>query len=201
MKFKAIGFDYGGVISGPTGAEYNRAICGVLDIGLEEYRTAYFRSNSLVNNGHMSWAVFYENLLKELNRVEKAEALRKFLNDWPGNRINQEVLDLAGKMRVSGYKTGILSNNTVEKFVLMNQLGMEKYFDKIIVSAVLGKSKPDPEFFNFFFEELGVKPKEVIFIDDAERNITAIEKLGSTGILYTDYDSLLIALRDLGVTF
>ena len=42
MVDKAIGFDYGGVIAGVPGKEFNKRVCEFLNVRLDQYREAYF---------------------------------------------------------------------------------------------------------------------------------------------------------------
>ena len=47
MKFSAIGFDYGGVIAGQPCCVFNKGVCDILGITIEEYKTSYFKYNNI----------------------------------------------------------------------------------------------------------------------------------------------------------
>jgi len=59
-------------------------------------------------------------------------------------------------------------------------LGIEKYFKKLFFSHKLGLAKPDEKFFLEILKqsELKLKNNEMIFIDDAKRNLIIAKKLG-----------------------
>ncbi|SPO48395.1 uncharacterized protein PSANT_06084 [Moesziomyces antarcticus] len=66
---------------------------------------------------------------------------------------------------------------------------LRKLFDFYIESAVVGKRKPDPEFYEYALNLLKVKPSEVVFLDDIGPNLKAAQKLGITTIRVDSSDS------------
>jgi putative hydrolase of the HAD superfamily len=74
-----------------------------------------------------------------------------------------EVLDaLKGK-----YKLGVITNgySSVQREKI-RMIGVENYFDDIVVSGEEEVEKPDPRIFLLSCEHLGVKPEEAVFIGD-----------------------------------
>ena len=55
----------------------------------------------------------------------------------------------------------------------------------IIYSHEAGISKPDPRIYHLACDRLGIRPEEMIFLDDVEANVTAARDLGAHGILFT----------------
>ncbi|KAM0747250.1 epoxide hydrolase [Meredithblackwellia eburnea MCA 4105] len=51
-------------------------------------------------------------------------------------------------------------------------------FDEFVESAVVGMRKPDPRFYQYVLDKLGVQPHEAIFLDDIGHNLVAAKKLG-----------------------
>lgn len=49
---------------------------------------------------------------------------------------------------------------------------------KVINSALLGVKKPDPAFYRAALKKLGVRPDEVLFIDDRISNVKGARKMG-----------------------
>jgi HAD superfamily hydrolase (TIGR01662 family) len=66
-------------------------------------------------------------------------------------------------------RVGLLSNFTYAPVVYfsLNQLGVDKYFDAIVVSEENGWRKPSPYIFRDILERLQVEPDEVIYIGDS----------------------------------
>ena len=74
------------------------------------------------------------------------------------------------------------------------------YMDGGLVSFLAGRTKPDPEMYRMFLLKYGLRADECVFIDDTEENVEAAKVLGFSGIVFHDYENLLRALSDLGLT-
>jgi len=70
------------------------------------------------------------------------------------------------------YTTDILQSDPAAKAIL------EPIFDHIFSANELGLSKKDPQGFIAIAEKLGVKPNEILFIDDSLANIETAKKAG-----------------------
>jgi epoxide hydrolase-like predicted phosphatase len=58
--------------------------------------------------------------------------------------------------------------------------------DVAIYSHEEGVRKPDPRIFALTCERLGVRPEEIVFLDDIEGNVAAATAYGIQAILYRD---------------
>ncbi len=201
MKYKAVGFDYGGVINGEPGSVFTKKFCQFVGVSEENYKKAYFLHNRSFNAGKpITERELWSRVLNELGKSEKLEAVMVFVKDMRVNKsLNQPVLDLIDSIRINGYKTGLLSNNSVEAANMMRSTGLDSHFDVFMVSAEIGLMKPDPSIYNLFTKELGVKTSELIFIDDSQRSLSTAEECGYTPIHFTNYENLVSALEDLKV--
>ncbi len=56
------------------------------------------------------------------------------------------------------------------------------------MSSIYGSYKAEKVLLKIAIEEIGVKPEEVIFIDDSESNLVAAEDFGMIPILIDRYD-------------
>jgi epoxide hydrolase-like predicted phosphatase len=84
------------------------------------------------------------------------------------------------------YRTGIISNSFVgAREREQERYGFERLTDEIVYSHEVGISKPDPRIYELACERLGVRPREMIFLDDVEPNVEAARDLGAHGILFT----------------
>lgn len=53
-----------------------------------------------------------------------------------------------------------------------------KNVDKIFISAEINKAKPNKDFFEYIINSFGVKPQEMLFLDDSIRHIEGAKNLG-----------------------
>jgi putative hydrolase of the HAD superfamily len=79
------------------------------------------------------------------------------------------------------YKLGIVSNFAIPECVdkLLEDHGLDKLFDVVVVSAAVNKRKPSPEIFHKALEKLGVSAVNAVFVGDtAEADIIGAKAAG-----------------------
>ena len=90
--------------------------------------------------------------------------------------------------RESGVRLFLLSN-IGEYFVnFLSEYPVLENMEKCIFSAVIGKTKPNREIFEYLLRSSGIIAEETLFIDDSEKNIRGAESLNIKGYLF-DGDS------------
>lgn len=199
MVYKAIGFDWGGVLNGRPGKFFGQKVSELLGTTHEKYLEAYFHHNKKINRGEVTWDELWSLVLTELEQPDKVQEVMKISQEFNADSLNQNVLDLVDKLRVLGYKTGLLSNNTHEKAAIMREKGLDSHFDVFHISAETSFVKPELEAFSHLAEGLGVQLDELIFIDDAEKSLSTAEECGFTPILFESYEQLTKELTKLGI--
>ncbi len=112
--------------------------------------------------------------------LEEAKSLR---------RTNDELVTVIDELRKK-YNLGILSNLTPTRHVLDEEINLYSHFDFTVLSFKEGCKKPDPKIYNLTLERAGVKPEEILFIDDREEMVKAAEALGMQSIQYKDNEQL-----------
>lgn len=201
MKYKAIGFDWGGVLNGRPGRYFGESVSDLLGVTHEQYLESYFSHNKKVNRGEITRNELWELVLNQLGRPDKLNKVMTLSQQASADSLNQDVLDLVDKLREAKYKVGLLSNNTSQKAEDMKRLGLDKHFDVFHVSALTGLVKPEPEAFTHLAQALDVNINELIFIDDSQKSLSTAKECGYTPILYDNYPALLKELERLGIEF
>jgi putative hydrolase of the HAD superfamily len=96
------------------------------------------------------------------------------------------------------YKTAFLSNSFVgAREREQAARGFEDMADLIVYSHEVGVAKPDARIYALTCERLGVRPAEMIFLDDAPSNIVAARDFGIHGILFQDNTQAIDAIEAL----
>ncbi|HEV8190171.1 MAG TPA: HAD family phosphatase [Ktedonobacterales bacterium] len=99
---------------------------------------------------------------------------------------NVELAAYLGSLRPH-YKTALLSNSGVgARREEEARYHFSQLVDCIIYSHEVGIAKPDQRIYAIACERLGVSPEEVVFLDDAERNIAAAAAHGLHAICFRD---------------
>jgi len=88
------------------------------------------------------------------------------------------------KLRDRGYKLGIISDGIpVKQWQKLIQLGIQHFFQHVVISEEQGYKSVAPELFRAALAELDAKPTEAVFIgNDLETDILSANKAGVTSI-------------------
>ena len=109
------------------------------------------------------------------------------------------MVQLVDEIRAAGYKTGLLSNTTLEGGADMRRQGLDQHFDVFHISAETKLMKPQPAAFKHFADDLGVELAELIFIDDAEKSLSTAAECGFTPIFFKGRAELREQLQEIGI--
>lgn len=195
---KVIAFDYGGVIK-INDSDLIADICEYLNISKEDWHKEYFKINHLANTQNVSFEEVFKIVTSKFNDSE--EARNHVLDLMKYNKgkyhLNNELVDIIKELRSNGYKTALLSNNSIELRQRLKDDGIIDIFDGIIISAEVGLQKPQPGMFQILFDKLEVKPNEVVFIDDTLKSLEGADDIGYIPVLYKDNESLKLELSNI----
>jgi putative hydrolase of the HAD superfamily len=89
-----------------------------------------------------------------------------------------EIIDLLEKLHPR-FQLAIVSNFDGRLRIILEHLGISKYFSHVFVSSEIGADKPDPEFFRRALTFVDLAPNEVLHAgDDPERDWKAARTVG-----------------------
>ena len=89
-----------------------------------------------------------------------------------------------GRLMRDGYGLGLISNAPADTVRAVKALGLTKYLDTVVISGVVGYTKPHPEIFRIALQEAGVSAGEAIHVGDLyEADIVGARNAGMEGIL------------------
>jgi len=177
---KAVLFDFGGVLteSGKSGfiAESIAEVYGISVDQLDIRRDHY-----LLRRGRGDEAALFDRLNKQFGKqVTKQMYLDKVHGMF---KTSHEVYELAKRLRKHGVQTGILSNIFAMDAEVLREQGQYDGFDPVILSCDEGYAKPELELYNIAIKKLGVKPEEILFVDDQQKCIGPAKKLGIATVM------------------
>lgn len=108
---------------------------------------------------------------------------------------NNELYNLAIKLRKSGYKIAILSDQWYLSDNALIPKKDRKLFNLSIISCEVGMRKPSKEIYKLLIRRLKLAPHEILFIDNRDWNTIPAEKLGLKTILFKNNKQLKRELR------
>jgi HAD superfamily hydrolase (TIGR01509 family) len=195
---KAVVFDYGGVIKINENS-LSSEICEYLKIDKEDWKKQYYLYNHLFNVGNTSFEDLFTLVASKFDNSEKTRKHVLNLIEVGKNKyhINLELIDIIKDLRKRKYRTGLLSNNSIELRKRLHENQITDIFDIILISAEVGYQKPQPEIFEILFKELGVKNSEVVLVDDSLKSLEGSGKIGYIPLLYKNNTLFKSELSDI----
>jgi len=186
MVFRAVVLDIGGVLEftpplGTAGKWEDRL--GLAPGGLADRLGGLFAAG---NVGAVTEAEIHRGVGKLL-AIDKPAVDAFMAGLWAEylGSLNAELTAYFAGLRPA-YRTGIISNSFVGARAREEErYGFGQLTDVIIYSHEAGISKPDPRIYRLACDRLGVRPEEMIFLDDVAANVAAARDLGAHGILFT----------------
>ncbi len=135
--------------------------------------------------------------LSELDRDNFFEIAYEHFAEAGVWKLYPEVLELLEQLRTR-FELAVISNFDGRLRLILQHLGISKYFAHVFISSELGADKPDPEIFRRALKVMHLDANEVLHVgDDQERDWKAAKE---AGLLVFQLDRPKISLRDLLTT-
>jgi putative hydrolase of the HAD superfamily len=205
-RFDAVMWDFGGVFS-PSPFTAVDTIAHEREIDPTIFREAIFGSYDQdgdhpwhrLERGEVDFMFAREGIMSEARAQGfDVDPIEIFIRIGEGGGIRAEVVELATRVKSSGFRTAIVTNNAREfRERWVASVPVDEICHEIVDSSEIGIRKPDPRIFEHALEKLGVvDPERAIFVDDYPANVAAADALGMRGVLMgDDYQD---ALKEIG---
>jgi putative hydrolase of the HAD superfamily len=199
---RAVLFDYGMVFSMPAQAGPHEDLLKISGISSEHFDAIYWKYRLDYDGGTLNKTTYWETVALEAGTTFTAEQIVA-LNDadirmW--TQVEPRMVAWAQQLQQSGWVTGILSNigDGLAEWMVPNFAWL-KGFKHCTWSYQLKLVKPDVAIYEKTVAALGVKPEEVLFLDDLEKNIIGAKAAGLNALRFTTLDALVPQLAEFGV--
>lgn len=95
-----------------------------------------------------------------------------------------DVVPTLGRLGSDGYTLGLVSNAPPDTMGAIRSLGLHRYLPIIVVSGLVGFSKPNPEIFWIALRQADIAPAEAVHIGDLyEADVVGARNAGMQGVL------------------
>ncbi len=185
MAIKGIIWDFSGVLLKPRVPDPHAFIAG--ELGVDPRKFAKYldgKGNRMLDLGEESEVEFYQRIIREQKLMEQ-DAMRIFNHYFFDLfELNQELIDYIRQSRVR-FNMGLCSNfSSLLRSLMTDKWKIIDLFDVLVISSEVKLLKPDAPIYHLTLEKMALKPDEVVFVDDSEKNITGANALGIRGILF-----------------
>ena len=128
------------------------------------------------------------------DKIELAASIRFEINRREVMASREGAIETLSFLKSKGYKTGLVSNCSVETTVVWKETLLAPLIDVAVFSCLEGTMKPEPSIYQEAVEKLAVSPKECLYIADGiGQELTSAAKLGMYAVQIrmphdSDYD-------------
>lgn len=122
--------------------------------------------------------------VNELIEQNHDESLRHFaaIDEIP---VMPGLIDLLEKLRAKNFPMAVASSSSPELIdLILSRTNLKKYFQVIISTSEVGKSKPEPDVFLLAAENLGMNPVNCLVVEDSSNGIKAAQAAGMRCVAY-----------------
>ena len=202
MKYKAIIWDFGGVITSSPFEAFNQfeeanglpkeIIRTINSENPDTNAWANFESNSITID------VFNDLFLKEAKAKGFDIKGRDIIKLLKGS-IRKNMVSFLRELK-SDFKLGCITNNVKSSSEENNDNETKEamsLFDHVIESSIVGIRKPNPEIYMMSCDALKVSPDQCIYLDDLGINLKPARELGMTTIKVIHPEDAIQEVRNL----
>jgi FMN phosphatase YigB (HAD superfamily)/DNA-binding XRE family transcriptional regulator len=177
---------------------FHRAFMGLAEktgVSADLIETTFWSYNDEVCRGTMTLEEFNRRCASRFG-MESMDWEKIYLETVEPVRGMEDLVRWASEH----YRVGLLTNIMPGFVESLRGHGLlpDVDYDVIIDSSEVGYIKPEPEIFQVATEKSGVKPEEILFVDDSRPNIMAADKLGWHVLWCDDYhpEETIARIRD-----
>ncbi len=131
---------------------------------------------------HFYWqvlrAIYLRDPPEELPR--RLAKMKVFQND--NFAFYPDVVPIIAKLRDSGIRVGIVSDNWPSLIIDLERHGRLEWFATVTISSVVGSRKPDRQIYLHALQQMRTTATETLLIDDGIENVKAAVGMGMHGL-------------------
>lgn len=188
-KIKGVVFDWGGVLIDNPVEDMFEYLSKKLNVNTKSLRLEFTKYQSEFSEGKVDEETIWKNVFAKLG-IKKGykpslwgEAFRK------SYKPREKVFEFAKELKKKGFKVGFLSSTELPAVKIFREKNYH-FFDVTVFSCIEGYAKPERKVYEITLEKLGLKPGEVVFIDDVEENLVGARKVGMHAILFKNLNQV-----------
>jgi HAD superfamily hydrolase (TIGR01549 family) len=136
------------------------------------------------------WSAYLDELTRRLGVPERHAGelnkllIKSFQDIQLWSRVMPDTPDFLEGLLVQGYFLGVISNSTGTLEGQLVRLGLARYFQAILDSAIVGIQKPHPGIFTLALQRASVEGSEAVFVGDTyATDVGGAQLAGLTGVL------------------
>ncbi len=172
MKYKAVLFDYDGVVANTMEDNYAAWLSAFSKYNIQLDRLRYFLMEGMTPLA-VARSVLEENRLTPEFAADIARKKELYYILHHTSALQDGIESLISKLKSRGYLVGLVSGASRERLHNSGIARLLKQFDVVITSDLVARGKPDPEPYYLAAERLKIMPANCLVIENAPLGIAS----------------------------
>ncbi|MFZ2206972.1 MAG: HAD-IA family hydrolase [Microgenomates group bacterium] len=199
---KALVFDFGNVVVtndwNYTCPEKDKEFTSYFGVSMQDFKKGWDAAWPLIRIGKITENEFWQLFLtksgvKNIDIPHAKMLWRKYQSTIPG------MISLIIRLRNRYTLVGCTDNGKEWVEFYKTKYHLDSYFDAIICSADVGNHKPNPKIYDQAIQQTGVKPEEILFIDDNDGPLEGAKKAGMNTLKFINSTQLEKELKEIDI--
>jgi len=199
---KALVFDFGNVVVtndwNYTCPEKDKEFTSYFGVSMQDFKRGWDAAWPLIRIGKITENEFWQLFLtksgvKNIDIPHAKILWRKYQSTIPG------MISLIIRLRNRYTLVGCTDNGKEWVEFYKTKYHLNAYFDAIICSADVGDHKPNPKIYDQAIQQTGVKPEEILFIDDNDGPLEGAKKAGMNTLKFINSAQLEKELKEIDI--
>jgi putative hydrolase of the HAD superfamily len=207
MKYKAVIFDLFGTLIDNFSDQNNQQILTemalVLSLPVDDFIKLWKDSFDLRATGILSTCeANIEYVSKKIGEPIRSRAVKEATRmrfEFTEHSIipRPYCIEVLSNLKEAGYKTGLISDCSLEIPPLWQNTQISKLIDVPVFSCVADVKKPDPRIYRMALDKLGVEAKDCLYIGDGSSNeLSGAKEVGMYPVLiHVPYETGAVTYR------
>ena len=189
---KVVVFDYGEVISFSPSDSDRQALLSIARVPEESFWPPYWANRDALDAGTMSIRQYWLEIARHAGvDFSDSRIQQLWIADYRSwLSVNPDTYDVLLALREGGTRMALLSNAGFDFGGYFRHGPMGSLFERIFVSAEMGRLKPEQAIYQDVLDDLGIEARDMIFIDNKAVNIDGAAALGIDGHVFTTAELL-----------
>ncbi len=192
ISAKAIIFDMDGVLvdSEPHHIRSERRMFEKMQIPISQEEHALFMGTAT----DVMWSRIIENKQLDLELEEMVAMQNRethlYFSGLPYMEPMSGLVSLLKQIKKQGIPMAVASSSSVGTIdIVMERSGLRSFFEHVVSSSVVGKSKPAPDVFLYAAQLLQTPPEDCMVIEDSTNGVRAAKAAGMYCVAYAGASS------------
>jgi putative hydrolase of the HAD superfamily len=201
QTIRAVILDYGEVLCLRPKTEALQRMATLFGMEPERFFGEYIPSRGPYDHGLVTETEYWTSFGEKYG-VRADAAMVAQLRSWDTemwSEVSPEMTQWLERLAEAGMVTALLSNmqHDMAAYARKNFAWL-KLMRHEILSCEVGLIKPDPAIFQLSIERVGVKPEEILFVDDREANVASAREAGIVAVRFQGVAELAEELKEIG---